>query len=337
MKLRKTYKSIAAMTSAALVLTLAGCNDAAEGEDGSDSEQAAEVEALPLTVARGGVSIENVLLADEKGFFEEQGLEVGEIETTGMGGAAANSSVIAGEYDVAATDAVTAIRAVAENMPIKVVAGTKSANPDVEGEASDGVIVPPGSDIQEWSDLEGKQIGVPELGGLPHMATMKGLLENDVDLDEVEFVPLPTDALVESAASGQVDAVFAFSIFLLSAVDNGFTRVGTGVREYLPNAPQVLWIASEEFVEENPEALERFHTALEQGSEYGNENPDEVREIYHDYTELPPEFIDERMVLDPMNVTFDEEGWDTLLEVLKEEGDLRDDLTYEEIVWEGAR
>lgn len=334
MKLHKTYKPIAAITSAALVISLAGCSDAAEGDD--DTEQAAEVEVLPLTVARGGVSIENVLLADEKGFFEEQGLDLGEIETTGMGGAAANSSVIAGEFDVAATDGVTAIRAIAENMPIKVVAGTKSADPNVE-EASDGVIVPPGSDIEEWSDLEGKKIGVPELGGLPHMATMKGLIENGVDLDQVEFVPLPTDALVESAANGQVDAVFAFSIFLLSAVDNGFTRVGKGVREYMPNAPQVLWIASEEFVEENPEALERFHTALEQGSEYGNENPDEVREIYHEYTELPPEFIDERMVLDPMNVTFDEEGWDTLLEVLKEEGDLRDDLTYEEIVWEGAR
>ncbi|WP_258934809.1 hypothetical protein [Nesterenkonia pannonica] len=59
-----------------------------------------------------------------------------------MGGATANSAVISGEFDVAATDAVTAIRAVAEDMPIKVVGGTKSADPDQVGEASDGVIVP---------------------------------------------------------------------------------------------------------------------------------------------------------------------------------------------------
>ncbi|WP_258934810.1 ABC transporter substrate-binding protein [Nesterenkonia pannonica] len=141
------------------------------------------------------------------------------------------------------------------------------------------------------------------------MATMTGLLENGVDIDDVEFVPLPTDALVEAAASGQVDAVFSFSIFLLSAVDNGFTRVGTGVREYLPNAPQVVWIASEQFAEENSEALERFHSGLEQGTEYGNENPDAARQVYHDHTELPPAFIDERMVLDTLNVEFDEEGW----------------------------
>ncbi|MGM7669886.1 ABC transporter substrate-binding protein [Microbacterium sp. A93] len=339
MEFRRTLRPAAFLTVGALFLSLTACSgttaeDAAPAA-GSASPSAEEI--IEMTVARGGVNLENAVLADEQGFFEDEGLDIGEMQMTGMGGAAANSAVISGEFDVAATDAVTAIRAVAEGMPIQVVAGTKSADPEYDGEVSDGIVVPPGSDIKEWTDLAGKKIGVPELGGLPHMATVTGLLENGVDLESVEFVPLPTDALVEAAAKGQVDAVFTFSIFLLSAVDSGFTRVGTGVREYLPNAPQVLWISSKEFAEENPEALKRFHAAIEQGTEYGNENTDAVRQAYHDHTELPAPFIDERMVLEPLNVEFDENGWTTLLDVMKEEGDLREDLSYEEIVWEGAR
>ncbi|GAA4773756.1 ABC transporter substrate-binding protein [Citricoccus nitrophenolicus] len=341
MELRRTLRPAAAITTVALTLGLTACGGSTEsapvGDSDAGSSGAAAEETLPITVARGGVNFENAVLAEDQGYFEEVGLDIGEMQLTGMGGAAANSSVISGEFDVAATDAVTVIRAAAEGMPVVAVAGTKSADPDYEGEVSDGVIVPPGSDIKEWSDLAGTKIGVPELGGLPHMATVTGLLENGVDLDSVEFVPLPTDALVESAAKGQVDAVFTFSIFLLSAVDNGFTRVGTGVREYLPNAPQVLWVASKQFAEENPEALERFHTAIEKGTEYANENEDAVREAYHEHTELPAAFIDERMSMEPLNVEFDEEGWNTLLQVMKDESDLREDLTYEEIVWEGAR
>lgn len=339
MDLRRTLRPAALLTTVTLALGLTACGGAADGDAPGTAESSgtATKETLPLTVARGGVNIENAVLADEQGFFEEEGLDIGEMQLTGMGGAAANSAVISGEFDVAATDAVTAIRAAAEGMPIVAVAGTKSADPDYEGEVSDGIVVPPGSDIQDWADLEGKKIGVPELGGLPHMATITGLQANGVDLDTVEFVPLPTDALVEAAAKGQVDAVFTFSIFLLSAVDNGFTRVGTGVREYLPHAPQVLWIASEQFAQENPEALQRFHAAIERGTEYGNENPDAVRQAYHDHTELPPQFIDERMVLEPLDVEFNKDGWDNLLQVMKEEGDLPEDLTYEDIVWDGAR
>lgn len=331
MDTRFTRKPMIAATVAALFLGLSACSSDAEAGDQSEEET------IPLVVARGGVDIENAVLADEQGFFLEEGLDIGEMQVAGMGGAAQNSAVISGEFDVAATDSVTAIRAVNEGMPIRVVAGTKSAVPDEEREASDGVIVPPDSDISDWSDLEGTKIGVPELGGLPHLATMKGLVENGVDLESIEFVPLPTDALVESAASGQVDAVFAFSIFLLTAVDEGFERVGDGVREHLPHAPQVVWIASEQFTEENPEALERFLSALERGTEYGNENPDAARQAYLDHTELPAPFVEERMVLNELDVTFNKDGWDRLLEVMREEGDLREDLTYEDIVWEGAQ
>lgn len=334
-RLRRT----SAVTAAALAITLAftGCASSSAPAATSSGDAAEVPEIIPMTIARGAVTIENSILAYEKGFFEDEGLDVDLQVTGGGGGAATNSALIAGEMDIAATDAVTAVRAINEKMPIVVVAGTKSANPDQPGEASDGLIVPPGSTITDWKDLAGKKIGVPELGGLPHLTVVAALEENGIPLDEVEFVPIPLDALTAAAANGQVDAIFTFSIFLLQAVEQGFTRIGTGVREFLPYAPQVVWIASRDYVEQNPEAVERFLSGLALGTDFGNENPDEVRRVYRENTELPVPFIDNVMALDILSVEFNKPGWDKMLKIMKTLGEARDDLTFEELVWEGAR
>ena len=329
-----------AMVSAAFIAAtalLAGCAAGTPPAPTSapDNSPAAD-EVISLKVARGAVTIENSILTYEEGFFEEEGLDVELGVTGGGGGAATNSALISGEMDIAATDAVTAVRAINEQMPIVVVAGTKAALPTSE-QVSDGLIVPPGSTITEWADLRGKKIGVPELGGLPHLTVVKGLESADIGLDEVEIIPIPMDAITAAAANGQVDAIFSFSVFLLNAVNEGFTRVGNGVQEFLPHAPQVVWVASREFAESNPEALKRFRDALIRGTEFSNSNPDEVRRTYHENTEFPAPFIDNAMVLDTLNVEFVKDGWDTMLQVMKQLAEVRDDLSYEELVWEGAR
>jgi NitT/TauT family transport system substrate-binding protein len=322
-----------ALTIAAVTLagTLTGCASSPSEGDAATTPEGP----IAITVARGQVNIENSILAQEQGFFEDAGLEA--TMEVSQGAAAMNSAIVSGEFDVGMTDAVSAVRAIAEGMPITVIAGTKSANPELDGDASDGLIVPPGSPITSWSDLAGKKIGVPDLGGLPQIATMKALTENGVDLNTVEFVALPLPALPEAAAKGQVDAVFVFSIFLLKAVDNGFTRVGTGVREYLPNSPQSLWITSTKLAEDNPEALKRFHKAITEGTEFGNKNPDAVRKVYHENTELPGDFIDNAMVLEPLSTTLDEAGVDLLVETMVAQKQLPKDLSFDEIVWADAR
>jgi|SRR5690625_1222149 len=341
---RKATMAAAALLASSLVL--AACGGSAESDDEptptgdapGDNQATDEPSDEPISVkiARGMVNIESILIAEGQGYLEEEGLDAEVVLTSGVGGAATNSALIAGEFDIAATDAVTAVRAINEGMPIVVVAGTKSARPDYESDVSDGLIVPPGSPITEWTDLEGRSVGVPELGGLPHLTVMTAIDELGIDPDAVDIVPIPMDALVAAAENGQVDAVFTFSVFMLNALNEGFTRVGTGVREFLPYAPQSLWVSTTQFAEENPEALRRFHRALGRGIEYGNENPDAVRQVYLDNTEMPPAFIENAMILEPLDVNFQREGWDKLLTAMEAAGEI-EGLTYEDVVWEGAR
>ena len=207
--------------AAALIVGLTACADSSVPGDEADASGGSEADSLPVTISRGAVNIENILLAEQQGFLEEEGLDATMKVSGGAGGAATNSALVAGEFDIGATDAVTAIRAINENIPILVVAGTKSAEPDHEGDVSDGLIVPPGSDIEDWTDLDGRRIGVPEIGGLPYLTVVTGLEQNGIGIDDVEIVPLPLDTLTAAAESGQVDAIFSFSVFMLTALDQG--------------------------------------------------------------------------------------------------------------------
>ncbi|UOR01871.1 ABC transporter substrate-binding protein [Leucobacter allii] len=316
--------------AAAAVLALGGCtasgvsSDAgAEGSDGPVS----------LTVARGQVNIENSLIADEQGFFEDEGLDVA-LEVS-QGAAATNSAVISGEFDIALTDAIAATRAISEGMPIVVVSGQKYADPEHPLES--GVLLPPGSPVTDWADLEGKKVGIPDLGGLPQLTVLRAMEENGLDADSVEFVALPLPALAEAAAKGEVDAIFVFSVFYFTATANGFTPLGTGVSEFLPDSPQSVWIASRQFAEENPETIERFRAALDAANAFGVENEDAVRAVYHENTEMPAEFIDNVMVLAPLSTELPQDGWELLIDVMVDNGELPEALEYDEIVWEGAR
>lgn len=323
----------AALAAAALALT--GCSSSGGGAEPTSSagSEAEEQGPIPITVARGQVNIENSIIAEEQGFFEEVGLDI--TQAVSQGAAPTNSAIISGEFDVALTDAISAVRAISEGMPIVVVSGQKYASPDHPLES--GVLLPPGSTVTDWADLEGKKVGIPDLGGLPQLTVMQAMRDNGLDPDSIEFVALPLPALAEAAAKGEVDAIFVFSVFYFGAVSNGFTPLGTGVSEFLPNSPQSVWIASRDFAEKNPVALERFREALQMANDYADANPDAVRAVYHENTELPVEFIDNVMVLAPLSIELPKDGWDLLIEVMVENGELPKALGYDEIVWEGAR
>lgn len=324
---RRVAAAVAGLAAAALILT--GCSS---GGGTAPATPETPEGPIAMTVARGQVNIENSIIAQEQGFFKDAGLEV-TLEVS-QGASATNSAVISGEFDVALTDATSASRAIAEGMPITVVSGQKYASPDHPVES--GVLLPPGSPITGWKDLQGKKVGIPDLGGLPQLTVMQAMTENGLDPKSVEFVALPLPALAETAAKGEVAAIFVFSIFYAGPLGKGFTPLGTGVAEFLPNAPQSVWIASTEYVQKNGAAVEKFRKALDQANTFIKTNPDAVRKVYEENTQLPPAYI-ANMTIVPLSIELPRDGWELLLKVMKETGELSKALTYDEVVWEGAR
>ena len=56
-----------------------------------------------------------------------------------------------------------------------------------------------------------------------------------------------------------------------------------------PNLTVATYFASKELIEQKPELVDRFKAAMEKSLEYSQDNPDAVRAVLPEYTEIPPE------------------------------------------------
>lgn len=227
------------------------------------------------------------------------------------------------------------MRAVDQGMPVEIVAGAQASHSVESGEVTDGLLVPADSSIESWADLAGKNIGISGLGSLPQIVTNLALKQNGVDWNDVTYVNLPADSLQEAAANGQVDAILPTSVFFTKALGDGFRPLGTGTQEFFPGAPQIVWVASTQFIEQNAETVQAFTAALAEANAYANEHTDEVRDIDHELTQLPSDFIDNRYV-PPFDEKIDESVYRTLSDAMVEFGFLPNPVELDTVIWSEA-
>src|SRR5690606_30927731 len=60
-----------------------------------------------------------------------------------------------------------------------------------------------------------------------------------------------------------------------------------------PNLTVATYFTSTQYLEENREVVERFVRAMNRSLEFAQENPDEVRRIITEYTEMPAETVEQ--------------------------------------------
>lgn len=202
------------------------------------------------------------LLALDKGYFKEEGLDV--TIDTGNGSVEAIPRVATGAYQMGFGDINSVIKFLDEDpsQPVKAVMMVYEKPVfAVVGRKSLGVTEDPKS-------LEGKKLGAPPPDGAfaqwPAFVQAAGIDTSGITIESVGF-PVREPML----ASGDVDAVFgfAFSVILnlkangvadddiatILFADNGLALYGNSV------------LVNEAFAEENPEAVKGFLRALVKG------------------------------------------------------------------------
>ena len=177
---------------------------AADGGGGGDDGDAGDEGPTTLRVTTLGLCNEmNVFWALERGFFEDQNLDVELVRSTG--GSAGLAAVVGGSADLAFANTLSSILAYTQGFPIRYISSLYHVPvaPDPEVNA---LIVPSGSEIQTAEDLIGRRIGVNELGGVNQLVTQNWLRKNGVDPTDVSFVALPFPELAPAVVSGRIDA-----------------------------------------------------------------------------------------------------------------------------------
>ncbi|KAE8766110.1 ABC transporter substrate-binding protein [Georgenia thermotolerans] len=280
MQTRRTLSAAAALVG---VLALAACGGASDdagaapsagGKSSSAAGETAKVTYLTSFNTFGRDAYAYV--AEEKGFFDEAGIDV-TIEP-GSGTVDVMKLVASGSADFGTGDFSTVVVTVAnEQLPVTTVG--------VIHQKSLAAVVTLGDrGIAEPADLAGKKVG-DQPGStnqviFPTYAKAAGL-----DPASVEFVPAAPPALPQLLVSGQVDAIGQFVVGepLIAAAAQGKDVVVLPYGDVLPDLYGNVLFTSDKLAEADPELVSRFTEALLKGLEYSVENPEETGEILRKY------------------------------------------------------
>ncbi|WP_460772982.1 ABC transporter substrate-binding protein [Microbacterium sp. GXF7504] len=284
---RNTKTALAAGAALALTLLVTGCG--AEATPSAATTDAAEAqEVLEITV--GVTPIANaatVYLANELGYFEEEGLEV--TPTLIQAAAAAIPSLLNDELQFALISPVPTLTAVSKGLDLTIAAVNDRYGSGDDYVDAAALVTAPGSGIAEVSDLAGKTVAVVGLKSAPELATRLALEEAGVDADSVEFVEIAIPDMTSALESDRVDAAVITDPFLSQAKAAGMTVLSQPFVEGMGGQVGTTWVTSGAFAAQHPDAVEGFADAIAKAVEYAIENPDAVREIMGEFTQLSDE------------------------------------------------
>ncbi|HZS00210.1 MAG TPA: ABC transporter substrate-binding protein [Chloroflexota bacterium] len=154
------------------------------------------LERVKISTAGQSMTTMPIQIANLKGFFVAEGVEVEMVYADNTIGVAA---LQAGDVDFM-TQADTAILGYFQGLPLRAIAWTAVRPPYV-------VVAQPA--VRTPADLAGKTLGVSQIGTTPYLAIMGALRAQGIDPTQVTYRNAGSDSgRLTSLTSGQVDAAF---------------------------------------------------------------------------------------------------------------------------------
>ncbi|GAA1804447.1 ABC transporter substrate-binding protein [Nesterenkonia flava] len=296
------------------------------GGDGGNSEgELTEVSVGAMPIADTGP----LWLGVEKGFYEQEGLDLEVIETTG--GAVQVPGVLAGEYDFAFANIVTGMVAHDQGLPVEYIINGSSVTGDPDEDVA-AVLVPADSPIQSIEDLEGTTMTSNNLNNVGDTAIRAAMDLNGYEGASAEFIELAFGEAMSVAEQGQVDAVLLVEPYKTIALQQHDARIIMHpYTETHENFDIGGLLATHELIEGDPELVEAFQRATARAMEYAQENPEELREVILANTTIEEDIIDD-ITLPTFRPEFDREAVQVIADAAHQHGVVSDPIDLDELL-----
>lgn len=288
----------------ALVLGITGCQSGGDTSASSASDENSNLKEVTLVLDYvPNTNHTGIYVAQEKGYFEDEGLKVNIIEPGDNNTSAALVAAGKGNFGVSYQEDVTYARAAEEPMPIKAIATIIQHNTSGFASLKD-------SGIESPADFEGKtyagwqspseeaviQAVMKAAGADPSTLTIVGAdgsgvaqLNNGIDL----IWEFKGWALTQAEMEGM-----SFNYIPLNSLDERLDY-------YTP-----LIITNNDMIENDPETVQAFINAVKKGYEYAIDNPDESAEILSTYVpEYDLDFLKKSQEYLSQEYAKDAESW----------------------------
>ncbi|WP_017726497.1 ABC transporter substrate-binding protein [Halalkalibacterium ligniniphilum] len=224
-------------------------------------------------------------VAMEKGFFEEEGIDLS--LTTTWGGDKTMTTLLSDGADIALVGAETSIYVYAQ----------ESLDPAInfaQLTQTDGTFLVSREKLDsfQWEDLKGSTFLGQRKGGMPQMVGEHVLHKNGIDPHEdLELIQNIDFANIASAfASGTGDFVQLFEPQATVFENEGIGHIVASFGTESGNVPYTVFMAKQSTLAEQSDVLERFTTAIYRAQQWvDSESVDTIAEViapYFDETEV---------------------------------------------------
>lgn len=225
-------------------------------------------------------------VAEARGIFEKNGLDV---EFINGGGSVLVSGVVSGSMTMSGPTMTTILQGVDSGLEYKIVSGL---NVPAKTHQEYAVVVGAESGIESAADFDGKTIGVSTINALLHVMFQAYLENNGVDTSTIRFVEVPFPQMADVLSQGTVDGVVAVQPFINRMVASELGTMGPDFVNELPDGlPLVAFIASDSYIQQNPDVIERFNASLREAETLIAEDPRAAVEDSNRFLNMPPEVL----------------------------------------------
>jgi NitT/TauT family transport system substrate-binding protein len=262
MNVPRLFKRPLVLVVAALALGVSACSSGSSSSAAGSTGAAASGKPELSTITVGALpSADSVTLqiAEDKGFFTQQGLKVKVIpETTtnaGTQGLLSHTMDFTGENYVGMFEAEKSV----PNLNLRIVADNSQTSPNLYV-----MLVPKNSPLTSLAQLKGKKVGFPapgfNFGSMAADILMKPYNESASDFTTVVE---PFSNAISALASHQVDAIFTTEPFVTTSEAAAGDRVLTDMLSGpLAGFPTACWGTNAAFVQKYPKTVAAFQRAM---------------------------------------------------------------------------
>lgn len=316
--------TMAGITSAALGLSACGGGGGGASAAATDGE----LEKAELTVGSLPISdYASLYWAQEKGFFEDEGLDV-TIEPV-QGGPAGVQKVVAGELDLTNSTTFGTAMAVDSGLPIRSVVLTSGL-----ADNGIGIFAPKGSGIKEMADLDGRSVGINTTKNVGDI-TFRALAEAEGLDVQPDWVEVPFPEMIGGVEATSIDAGYMVEPFMSAARDAGLQQVADLTKGPNQGLAMSTFVASQKFVDENPDTAAAFANAMYAAGADMEENEGELRAWLPSIAQLD-EDVAKEMPLPAFYSEMETERYEKAVNVVKDQELVSSDLEPGSTLWAPA-
>lgn len=274
-------------------------------------------------------------VAIENGYFKEEGIDLELV--TGFGADKVMTSLISGDADIGFMGSEASIYVYQQGYDDYIVNFAQLTQ-----RAGNFLVARNKEDNFTWENVKGKSIIGGRAGGMPQMILEYILKKNNIDIKNdvniIQNVDFGSTAAAFSSGIGDYTVEFEPSATILENENAGYVTASLGVDSGF--VPYTAYSAKKSYIEKNSDTILSFTKAIQKGLDYVNTHTSkEIAQI------IAPQFpetdlnsiekIVERYKTQDTwkyNTIFEQSSFDLLTDILKNAGELTDNVPYEKLV-----